>query len=101
MDIIVDHHLQSLEPMIEADDHEQAIGTAALGMRSHSVRVCWSSDGQEQQRREQPQAEQEQRDTGDPLGQPMLAALMGRTGPRTFPIGDALSPRLMSRTPGW
>ena len=40
--------------------------------------VCWSSVGQEQQRGDQPGAEQQQRDAGHPLGQPMLAALARR-----------------------
>ena len=63
-----------LKPMMISS----AIGTAPLGARSHSTSVRWSSAGQQQQRGDQPGAEQQQRDAGHPLGQPMLAALARR-----------------------
>ena len=67
-----------------------AIGTAPLGARSHSTSVALVERGQQQQRGDQPDAEQQQRDAGDPLGQPMLAAFARRAEAATLPSGVAL-----------
>ena len=76
MDVIVNDNLHAVERVANTDDDQQ-------GHRNCSARPMQPLDqgplvklGKHEQRCQQPDAEEQQGDAGNPLGQPMLATMM-------------------------